>query len=254
MRQLIVALFGIVFAWGTAQAAAVSFKAADGGTVYADATSAEATARGTILLFHQAGSNRAEYLPIAPRLVALGYNVLAVDQRSGGDMWNHENQTQAARGRGTDFLDVLPDLDGALAYAQATWTGVPVIAWGSSYSASLVFFLAAKHPDAIAAVLSFSPGEYFPETSVRDQAARTHCPVFITSASSSGEVAAGKHLLEAVPDEHKVQYVPQHGVHGSSTLRTDANPAGAAAAWTAVTEFLAALPPAAQTATKPARP
>lgn len=250
MKQLIIALFGIVFAWGSAQAAAVSFKAADGGTVYADATPTEATAKGTILLFHQAGSNRAEYLPIAPKLVALGYNVLAVDQRSGGAMWNQENRTATARGRSTDFLDVLPDLDGALAYARATWAGVPVIAWGSSYSASLVFFLAAKHPDAVAAVLSFSPGEYFPGTSVRDQAARTQCPVFITSASSSSEVAAGQRLLEAVPDEHKVQYVPQHGVHGSSTLRTDANPAGAAAAWNAVTEFLATLPPAA----KPARP
>jgi dienelactone hydrolase len=254
MRQLIAALIGIVFAWGCAEAAPVSFQASDGGTVYANATPAEGTAKGTILLFHQAGSNRAEYAPIAPRLAALGYNTVAVDQRAGGDLWNQENQTVAARGHGADFLDALPDLEGALVYGGATWPGVPVIAWGSSYSASLVFFLAAKHPDAIAAVLSFSPGEYFSGSSVRDQAARTYCPVFVTSASSSGEVAEAKRLIDAVPDDHKMQFVPQRGVHGSSTLRTDSNPAGAAAAWTAVTEFLAALPPGTQTAARPARP
>jgi hypothetical protein len=38
-----------------------------------------------ILLSHQAGSNRAEYAPIAPRLVKPGFNCLAIDQRSGGE-------------------------------------------------------------------------------------------------------------------------------------------------------------------------
>ena len=48
MRQLIAALIGIVSAWGCAEAAPVSFQASDGGTVYANATPAEGTAKGTI--------------------------------------------------------------------------------------------------------------------------------------------------------------------------------------------------------------
>ena len=36
-----------------------------------------------IVMFHQAGWSRGEYREIAPKLVAKGYRVLAVDQRAG---------------------------------------------------------------------------------------------------------------------------------------------------------------------------
>src|SRR5579864_8223151 len=55
-------------------AEAVSFAASDGGKVYADADPADGHAKATILLFHQAGSNRAEDAPIAPKLAAMEFN------------------------------------------------------------------------------------------------------------------------------------------------------------------------------------
>jgi len=245
MKRIIAAALSMVFALGAAQAAEpVSFPAGDGGSVYGDVTPAPGAAKATILLFHQAGSNRGEYTEIAPRLAALGYNVLAIDQRAGGSMWGHTNQTAAARGSAAGYLDALPDLEGTLTYATRTWPGAPVILWGSSYSASLVFLLAARHPDVVTAVLSFSPGEYLPGVSVRDQAAKLRCPVFVTSASSADEVAAAQRLVDAVPGTGNVHFIARHATHGASALRTDANPAGAAEIWTAVEAFLSRLPAA----------
>jgi len=220
----------------------VSFAASDGSKVYGDVYADPAPAKATILLFHQAGSNRGEYATIAPRLSALGYNVLAIDQRSGGRLWGRTNQTAAERGSDARYLNALPDLEGSLAYAARTWPGTPVIALGSSYSSSLVFFLAAQHPHEIAALLAFSPGEYFEGVSVRAQAAKVQCPVFIASSPYPGEVAEAKRLFDALPVPQKTHFVPVHGTHGASILRLDADPQGAAAAWSAVETFLDALP------------
>lgn len=226
---------------GAYAAEQVSFPARDGGVVYADAYTAAAPAKGTIVLFHQAGSNRAEYETIAPRLVTLGYNVLATDQRSGGSMWGHENRTAAAHASASSYQAALPDLEGAVGYATKTWAPAPVIIWGSSYSASLVFVVAARDPDHVTAVLSFSPGEYFSGLSVRDSAAKVRCPVFVTSASSSDEVSAAHQIVAAVPGARKTHFVPARSVHGSSTLRPDVNPSGAPQVWTEVERFLASL-------------
>ncbi|HVJ51786.1 MAG TPA: alpha/beta fold hydrolase [Aliidongia sp.] len=242
MSRLIAALSILLALSLGARAETVSFPASDGGKVYGELYPAAAPVKGAILLFHQAGSNRGEYAPIAPRLAGLGYDVLAIDQRAGGNLWGLGNDTVKARGgAAVNYLDALPDLEGSLAYARQTWPGTPVIVWGSSYSASLVFFLAARHPDEIAGLLSFSPGEYFAGGAVREQAAKVKCPVFVTSASNAEEIAAAKALVEAVPGARKTQFVPQLGVHGSATLRPDSNP-GAAPIWDAVTAFLGTLP------------
>jgi alpha-beta hydrolase superfamily lysophospholipase len=66
---------------------AISFAASDRVQVLADYYSAGSKAKPLILLFHQAGSNRGEYATIGPRLAALGFNALAIDQRSGGNAW-----------------------------------------------------------------------------------------------------------------------------------------------------------------------
>jgi len=64
----------------------VTLQARDGVSV--SALLYEATQpKAVILLFHQAGSSKAEYATIAPRLVASGYTALAIDQRSGGSLF-----------------------------------------------------------------------------------------------------------------------------------------------------------------------
>jgi dienelactone hydrolase len=233
-------LCGLVAAAAPARADSVSFAASDGVTVFADYAPPKAKGEPLILLFHQAGSNRGEYATIAPVLAQLGYATLAVDQRSGGNLWGRANETVQQLGHSTDYGDALRDLEAALAWAKANGQG-KVILWGSSYSAALVFLVAAKHPQEIAAVLAFSPGEYLSEPgAVRRAAAAVTAPIFVTSAKDAGEIAAAKAILDASPAAKKTQLVPQiAGVHGSSTLRADRNPKGAEGNWAAVKAFLA---------------
>ena len=74
---------------------------------------------------------------------------------------------------------------------------------------------------------------------MREAAAKVTAPVFITSASDPGEVAAARALLSAVPGAAKTQFIPKSGVHGASTLLQTRNKAGAAENWDAVEAFLA---------------
>lgn len=193
-----------------------------------------------VLLFHQAGSNGAEYATIAPRLNALGFNTLAVDQRSGGHAFGGVNRTVKALGRSTGYRAALPDLQAALDWAHKNNRG-KIIICGSSYSASLVFLLAANNPDKIAGLMAFSPGEYLGgRHTVRDAAARLrNVAVFVTSASDRGEIAAARVIVQAVPGKSKTQFVPKRAPHGASALIASANPAGASQMWTAVERFLA---------------
>ncbi len=219
----------------------VTLTARDGVKVYGDFYPADSKSAPYILLFHQAGSNRAEYAPIAPRLVKLGFNCLAIDQRSGGDMFGQTNETVARIGHNGDYLDALKDMEAALAWARARNHDAKILVWGSSYSASLVFLLAAKHPDEIAGLLAFSPGEYLKDKhAVRDAASHVSVPIFVTSAKDPEEIEAAKSILAASPAKQKTQFIPKvAGVHGSSTLRADRNPAGEAENWKAVEAFLA---------------
>jgi alpha-beta hydrolase superfamily lysophospholipase len=178
-----------------------------------------------IVLFHQAGWSRGEYLEIAPRLNELGFGCLAVDQRSGKGVNGVANETArraAAAGKETRYVDALPDVEAALEYAREHHARGPLIAWGSSYSASLVLKVAGDRPALVDGALAFAPGEYFveqgkPATWIRSSAARIQAPVFITSARR--ETQAWSAILEAIPSPKKVAYVPDTaGNHGSRAL------------------------------------
>ncbi|GGF03159.1 hypothetical protein GCM10011611_05880 [Aliidongia dinghuensis] len=241
---LVLSFLGVA---GSARAEAIKLKAADGVAVYAEVWHAPDRPDGkkppVIIAFHQAGSNHAEYAPIAPRLVAAGFTVLAIDQRAGGEMFGTPNRTAAALARPAQYREVMPDLEAALLWGHQAAMGAPVIAMGSSYSASLIFLLAARHPGALAALVAFSPGEYLdgPDV-VRRAAANVQIPVLIDSAKDPEEIAAGKAIFNAVPADHKVQIVPKTGgVHGASTLRADRNAAGADENWHGLLAFLASF-------------
>ncbi len=135
-------------------------KAADGVAVFGDLARATRARRGTILLFHQAGTNRGEYEPIAPRLNSAGFDTLAIDQRSGGRAFGQVNETVQDLGHETDYAAALPDLEAALAWARSDNLVGPIVVWGSSYSATLVFVPAARHDADVQALLSFSSGKY----------------------------------------------------------------------------------------------
>lgn len=213
----------------------VTLTARDGIKVFGDFYAAPRP-KALIVLFHQAGSSAGEYRTIAPKLVAAGYSALAIDQRSGGGMYG-PNRTVAKLGKSADYLAARADLQAALDWAAAK--GLPVAVWGSSYSAALVFPLAAANPGKVKAVLAFSPGEYFDDKAmIRRAAARVTVPVYVTSAPDPKEIALAKPVFDAAAATLKTRYVPKAGVHGSSTLIAAKDPAGAEANWRSVLAFL----------------
>jgi len=221
----------------------VTFPAADGLMVTADLYWTGSADAPFIILFHQAEYSRGEYLEIAPKLNALGYNCLAVDQRSGGAANGIQNEThQAAKAQklATGYTDAYPDLEAALSYVVNTYAPTTLIVWGSSYSSSLVLILASENPQEISAVLSFSPGEYFKfdGKQIVDYAINITQPVFITSARS--EEKAWRGIADQITSAGSVFFVPQaSGRHGSSTLYEKVS--NHAEYWTAVEAFLATL-------------
>ena len=218
----------------------VLLTASDGVKVYGSLYAA-AKPKALILLFHQAGSSKDEYATIAPRLVEAGYSALAIDQRAGGGLYG-VNQTAKTFGREVRYREARPDMQAALDWAQQQ--KLPILLWGSSYSSSLIFPLAAGDPQGIVALLSFSPGEYFDgDPPIAAAASKVSVPVFI--ASTKSEASDADPIMAALPKTAgNVRFVPDHGVHGSSTLIAAKNPDGADANWTAVLAFLNRVAPA----------
>jgi len=217
----------------------VLLTAANGVKVYGSVYRA-AKPKALILLFHQAGSSKDEYTTIAPRLAEAGYSSLAIDQRAGGGLYG-VNQTAKALGREVRYREARPDMQAALDWAQQQ--KLPIILWGSSYSSALVFPLAADDPQGIVALLAFSPGEYFDgDPPIAAAAAKLQVPVFVFSTKDEA-VDADPIIAALRKNPANVRFVPDHGVHGSSTLVVAKNPQGAQANWDAVLAFLNRVAP-----------
>lgn len=192
-----------------------------------------------ILLFHQAGWSRGEYKETAPKLNALGYSCLAVDQRSGGEINAITNQTHKRAkkaGKNTEFIDAYQDIEATVAYVKKTYKPKKIIIWGSSYSSSLVLKYAGDYPNQIDAVLSFSPGEYFGKDNfIKNSASNIKVPSFITSAKN--EKGSWSAIHNAISTTTKTMYLPTtKGNHGSRALWSTFNDSDGY--WTAVKGFL----------------
>lgn len=223
----------------SAQATRATLTTKDGVKIFGNYYEA-AKPKAVILLFHQAGSNKAEYATIAPRLVAAGYSALAIDQRSGGKDFGARNQTVDTLGKDSDFLDVKLDMEAALLWASQK--KLPVMIWGSSYSAALSYVVAAENPDMVTATLAFSGGDYLNKGQVMAAVRKINMPVFATAPK--GEISEMRSILMAAPSTRKTFFIAKTpGVHGSSTLIPSENPKGAEENWSAVLAFLeSALP------------
>ncbi len=217
----------------------ISFSSGDGIKVTADLYMTPDPKAPMIILYHQAGYSRGEYREIAPKLNALGFNCMAVDQRAGDSVNGIINETnRAARSKNlpTEYLDAITDLEAAYVYVRHGLKPDKILLWGSSYSAALMFYMGSGHHNNLSGILAFSPAEYFEVNGkeIRDFAARVTAPVFIASAKS--EYEEWKPIYDAITGE-KRSYLPENeGRHGSKALWSD-NP-GHELYWKAVEDFL----------------
>lgn len=178
-----------------------------------------------IVLFHQAGWSRGEYVEIAPKLNQLGYNCIAVDLRSGKSINDIENLTAKHAkelNKKTRYIDALPDILSSLQYINDQFPESKIIAWGSSYSAALVLHVAGTYPNLVDGALSFAPGEYFGKQGkssawVQETATTINIPVFITSARN--EEKNWTDIYNSIQSTKKVSFIPStKGNHGSRAL------------------------------------
>jgi predicted alpha/beta hydrolase len=173
-----------------------------------------------LLLFHQANFSRGEYRETAERFVKIGYNCLAVDLRSGGEVNFVKNKTALEakeKNLPTNYMDALQDIKASIEYAYSK-SKKPIVILGSSYSASLCLML-AKDNNHVKAVIVFSPGEYFGKDNlIRDYIDGLSKPVF--AASSVSEYKFMMELLNKVDNQKLTTFKPSEGagIHGSKAL------------------------------------
>lgn len=228
----------------SAAAEEIKFSTGDGITVYGDLYRADAKSTAPlILLFHQAGGDaRGEYGPLVGRLRDAGYHALAIDQRLGGDRFGGLNRTMAGVNEDDfGYCDVYPELEGALRQARILGFSGKVVAWGSSYSAALVFQLAAKNPHEIDAVLAFSPASGGPlaECAPKLYSAKLSMPVLALRPRQEMDVPSVPPQMERFRSDGHSTYISDPGVHGSSMLNDDRVGASTDETWEFVLGFLA---------------
>lgn len=247
MLRIAVALGYVVLLLGTAPASLLAqddleFQAADGVSVYGTWYRSSADTRlGVIIAFHQAGgSGVGEYGPIVPRLNEAGFDVLAVDQRSGGDRFGVENRTVSARGEETGYCAVEPDLVGALGFVRSLAPDDRLIIWGSSYSAALVLRLAASNPEGVVGALAFSPASGGPMSDCRaeDVSDQIRIPVLALRPRREMNLESSVQQFALFQDQGHRTFVAEPGVHGSSMLVEDRVGGSVEETWRAVLDFL----------------
>lgn len=231
---LIVAIF--FFSIGLSAQEKIEFPSLDGLLITGDLYEIDSP-KLTILLCHQAGYSRGEYINTALQLNALGYSCMAIDQRSGNGVNDISNQTNArakAKGLDTRYLDAHQDIEASIDYLYVRNKNQPIVIIGSSYSATLVL-LEGKENKKVKAVAAFSPGEYFEMINVNSTITGYEKPVYVTASNS--ETPNLTELVSGISSEYLTHYKPsEKGIHGSRALWKTTE--GVEGYWKSFKEFL----------------
>ena len=195
-----------------------------------------------IILFHQAGANaRGEYNTIIPELLKEGFNVLAIDQRTGGQSFGKYNRTVAEiPANRFGYCDAYPDLEAALKYVHDNDFSGKKLIWGSSYSAALVIKLGFKNPDSIDGILAFSPASGAPMKGCdpNEYFEKINTPLLVLRPKREMEFESVKNQFNLAKKYNHQFYVAENGVHGSSMLVESRTKSNNDETWAAVKGFL----------------
>lgn len=199
-----------------------------------------------ILLFHQGGSNiRGEYRTIIPKLLEQDINILAIDQRVGGQIYGSYNRTIAnipsnSFDNNYGYCDAYNNLEGALDYLiENGYTGGKML-WGSSYSASLAIKLASERQNDLLGVLAFSPaaGTVMEGCNPEPYFEKITIPLLILKPPNEMESDRSKTQFELAATYGHKTYAAKNGIHGSSMLVESRVGADVSENWTAVLNFI----------------
>jgi|GEM_PF-166147 len=198
----------------------------------------KAPPKPVLVCFHMTRSSRGEYRTLAPQFVERGFNVLAVDLRSGGAGEKGDRRTgersgtmnetwksaKTVLGHDPVYVEAYPDIGAAVDWAHELFPESRIGIVGSSYSASFVLVYAAEHPTKVDAVVSMSPGEYMlPDFVIADKIRKLVVPTYITCGNTPADSNQAKPVAQAIQNRKRlITFWPEdHGVigdHGSRTL------------------------------------
>jgi dienelactone hydrolase len=171
-----------------------------------------------IILCHDEGSNRSDFNDIAPRLLNLNYNCLAVDLRTGGKTGYTENETASLvllKTKNVKPLDAAMDITASISFVQ-NFNKLPVVLLGSTSSASLCL-LESIHNPLVKAVIALSPGEYFqPLVQISNEVGKISLPVF--AGSGQQEYPYILNMLSAIPTDQLTIFKPEND-NGKNGIR-----------------------------------
>jgi|LGOV01.1.fsa_nt_gb pimeloyl-ACP methyl ester carboxylesterase len=191
----------------------------------------------TVLLCHQAGFSRGEYIKTAKKLNALGFSCMAIDQRSGNKVNGIINQTAKnanAKRLNVGYTGAKKDVDAAIDYLYNINGNKPIILIGSSYSASLALWIGSEN-NKVKAVAAFSPGEYLKNMNLAETIKTLSIPAFVTS--SKREIGPVERLLRNIKPNYITHFKPQvKGIHGSRAIWESTE--GYKEYWNAFKEFI----------------
>lgn len=221
----------------------VSFVTSDNIRIYGDYYPGDSQ-KATILLCHQGGSNaRAEYSGIIDTLQQLAYPVLAIDMRTGGQLYGSWNRTIAHLGLSRySYCDAYSDLEAAVDFLRKDKKEQNIILWGSSFSAALVIKYANKHPQNIYKVLAFSPasGEPMQGCMPEEFFETLKVPLLVLRPGKEMEIEYIKEQIAKASKYNHQTYVSDNGVHGSSMLVEDRTKHDVKSTWQKVMGFIQA--------------
>lgn len=198
----------------------VSYKAADGLEITADFYDTYATSNKYMLMFHQAEYSRAEYQQIASRIIKLDINCIAVDLRYGNEV-NYVNNETAMSAKVKEIphsmIDCEKDILASIDYVYSIDSTAEIFLMGSSFSGSLCLKI-AKDKGNLAAVIAYSPGEFFNEFVVGDYIKGLETPTYVACTRSEYEYVSK--LVSGITSNKRVLFKPSNteGEHGAKTL------------------------------------
>jgi len=193
-----------------------------------------------MILFHQAELSRGEYIDVALKFNELGYNVMAVDQRSGlivNSVMNETAKRAKEEGFPAGWVEAGMDVQASIEYVRDELKSDSIYILGSSYSSSLILVIAPEYEEVIKGLLCFSPAERLKwnDKRVKEIVPEITAPVFMTSKKK--EVLQVEDLYVHLTNENRMHYIPEErGRHGAIALWD--NVEESVGYWEAVIEFL----------------
>lgn len=240
MKYSILLLVAVAFSVVSFGQKKISFIAPDDLKITADLYNAGPNSP-VIVLCHQANSSRGEFKNIAPKLKDMGFTCLALDLRNGGETNGVKNETYLDainKKCPTSLIYCEQDILAGIAYAEENLNPEKIILLGGSYSAAIILMIGA-YDERIAAMASFSPGEYIDDLSISTYIQYLTQPVFATGARN--EMSDIKVMISVVNQDHVTLFSPSdEGEHGNFSLepKTENNKEY----WDALEKFLKRLP------------